>query len=354
MEKRSHSRIFRALLPGACTIILTLAWAATPASAASDDFKGWLLALDVALTQPEGLDSHIATVSNGTGFPPTTERVVMNNDSDVTWGASLGYNFGLDLGQVQVSYWSFDNDDSENFSKAGFVSPALFGYGFYGYMLLCNTSLGGCDPTLPVTFTGGTGVKASTWDLDYSRTMEIASKFSFKWLGGLRTASFEEQQSFSGSDGYYTYKQARSWSADALGIRVGAAGIFNFSPHFGLQAGVSWSQMMADTDGQSSQTFVDGGFSCGAPPCTEIEVGKDNNLHGSILDLELKGVWSAGPVDISLGFTSSTWDGFVKTPVPASGFLFTSESGTDNSIGFSSFEVGLLWRIGGSHRITSP
>ena len=354
MSQSLSSRIFRALLPGACFIVLALASAATPASAASNDFKGWLLALDVALTQPEGIDSHIATVSNGSASPPTTERIVMDIDSDVTWGASLGYSFGLDLGQVQVSYWSFDDDNTENFNKAGITAPALFGYGFYGYMLLCNTSGGGCDPTLPLTFSGSTGVKASTWDLDYSRTMEIASKFSLQWLGGLRTASFEEQQSFEGFDGYYTYQQARSWDADAFGIRVGAAGIFNFSQHFGMQAGVSWSQMMADTDGQSSQTFVDGGLFCGAPPCTEINVGKDNNLHGSILDLELKGVWSAGPVDISMGFTSSTWQGFVKNPVPSNGFLFTSESGTDDSIGFTSVEVGLIWRIGASHRITSP
>jgi hypothetical protein len=354
MSEPRHSRIFRALLPGACIVVLALVFNTTPASAASEDFKGWLLALDVALTQAEGLDSHIATISNGSAFPPTAERIVMDLDADVTWGASIGYNFGLDLGQVQVSYWTFDDDNSENFSKPGFTVPALFGYGYYGYMLLCNSSFGGCDPTLPVTFTGGTGVKASTWDLDYSRTMEIASKFSFTWLGGLRTASFEEQQSFNGFDGYYIAEQARSWSADALGIRVGARGNFNFTEHFGLQAGVSWSQMMADTEGQSSQTFVNGGFGCSAPPCTEIDVGKDNNLHGSILDLNLKGVWSAGPVDISLGFTSSSWDGFVKNPVPANGFLFTSESGVGESIGFSSFEVGLLWRIGASHRITSP
>jgi major outer membrane protein len=354
MIKPLHFRIFRALLPGACVIALALACSNTPASAASNDFKGWLIALDLALTQAEGLDSHIATISDGTSLPPTTERVVMDLDADVTWGASIGYNFGLDMGQVQVSYWSFDNDDSENFSKTGFTAPALFGYGYYGYMLLCNVSQGGCNPSLPVTFTGRTGVKASTWDLDYSRTIEVGSKFSFQWLGGLRTASFEEQQSFSGFDGLYTYQQARSWSADALGIRVGAAGNLNLTEHFGLRAGVSWSEMMADTDGQSSQTFVDGGFSCSFPPCTEIAVGEDDNLHGSILDLELKGVWSAGPVDISLGFTSSSWDGFVKNPIPATGFLFTSESGTDQSIGFTSFEVGLLWRIGAGHRITSP
>src|SRR5262249_9614490 len=157
-----------------------------------------------------------------------------------------------------------------------------------------------CDPTQPVAFTGKTGVKAHTVDLDYSRAVEVTDRFGFQWLAGLGTASYEEQQSFSGFDGTYTYQQARSWSSAAFRNRVGAAGMFGFSPHFGMQAAASWSEMMANTDGKSSQTFVDGGTSCGAPPCTEIATGKDDNLHGSILDLSLKGVWTAGPVDISI------------------------------------------------------
>ena len=328
--------------------------ASTPAAAASRDFKGWMFALDLALTQPEGLEDHIATVSDPTSLPPLTERIVMDSDSDISWSATLGYNFGLEFGGVEVSYWTFDNDDLQNFNRTGFVAPALFGYGTYGYMLVCNASFGSCDPSLPLAFDGGLGVKASTWDLDYTQTVDVAGRFSLKWLGGLRTASFEEEQSFSAFDGYYTYRQARSWKADAFGIRVGAAGIFRFTEHFGMEAGVSWSEMMASTDGEASQTFVDGGFSCGAPPCVEVLKGKDDNLHGSILDVDLKGVWTAGPVDISLGFSSSNWQGFVKNPVPANGFLFLSESPPHDSVGFTNFEVGVRWKFGSSHRVTSP
>ena len=348
-----RSGIFRGFVLAALVTGLALA-ASTSASAASRDFKGWLFALDVALTQPEGLENHIATVSDPTSLPPLTERVLIDPDSDVSWGATLGYNFGLEFGGVEVSYWTFDNDDTQNFSRTGFVAPALFGYGTYGYMLVCNASSGSCDPSLPVAFSGGVGVKAKTLDLDYTQTVDVAGKFSLKWLGGLRTASFDENQSFSAFDGTYTYQQARSWSADAFGIRVGAAGLFHFTEHFGMEAGVSWSEMMANTDGKASQTFLDGGVSCGAPPCVEVLKGKDDNLHGSILDLSLKGVWSAGPVDVTLGLTSSNWQGFVKNPVPANGFLFTSESPPDDSVGFTNFEMGVRWRFGSSHRITSP
>ncbi|MCI0568088.1 MAG: hypothetical protein L0Z52_07855 [Acidobacteria bacterium] len=344
MSHLLHSRILRALLPGACFVVVALALAATPASAASNDFKGWLVALDVALTQPEGLDNHIATVINDTVFPPVTERILVGNDADVSWRGSLGYSIGLGMGQVKVSYWTFDNDDLDDFTKTGFVVPALFGYGYYFDMRLNGQ---------PVQFSGGSGVKASTWDLDYSRSIEVGDRFHLNWLAGLRSATYSEDQSFEGSDGTYTYQQSKSFDADAFGFRVGAGGDFGFSEHFSLSTSLVYSALLASTEGEASQTFVDGGFGCGAPPCTEIRSGEDDDIGGSILDLELKGVWSAGPVDILLGFTSSQWNGFVRDPVPATGDLWVSESGSNDSISFNSFEVGLVWRIGG-RRLTSP
>jgi hypothetical protein len=40
--------------------------------------------------------------------------------------------------------------------------------------------------------------------------------------------------------------------------------------------------------------------------------------------------------------------------VPATGDLWVTESGSNDSISFSSFEVGLIWRIGAGNRVTSP
>ena len=350
-----HRGMLRILGPVLCAGGMLLA-ASAPAEAASSDFKGWLVSLDLALAQPVGLDNHIATVSNVNVFPSRTERITMENDPDVTWRAQVGYGFGLDLGQIKVSYWSFDNDDKESFTRTGFVAPALFGYGFYGSMYICNKTgyYGYCDSSLPLTFTGGSGVKAKTWDVDYSRDSEVGSRFSLNWLAGLRVASYEEEQSFEAFDGLYLYRQAKSWDADAVGLRVGAGGTLGITEHFSLRGSLAYSALLGSTEGKSSQTFVNGGNTCGFPPCTDIREGKDDKLRGNILDLELKGVWSAGPVDVSLGFVSSNWSGFVQDPVPAQAFGLIPEGSSNDSIGFDRFEFGVLWRIGGSRGVGPP
>ena len=330
---------------GACLLALALL-AAPTAAAQSSDSRGWLVALDLALTQPQGLDNHIATVINGAVFPPATERIVVGNDADVSWRGSAGYAFGLDMGQVKVSYWTFDNDDSEEFTKTGYVVPSLFGYGYYFDMRIGYGQ--------PIQITGGSGVKASTWDLDYSRSIDVGGRFHLNWLAGLRTASYSEDQSFEGFDGTYTYRQSKSFNADAFGFRVGAGGEFGFTEHFSLSTSLAYSALLASTEGKASQTFVDGTAFCTAPPCTEIRTGEEDDIGGSILDLELKGVWSAGAVDVLLGFSNSRWNGLVRDPVPATGALWTSESGSNDSVSFTSFEVGVLWRFGGGRGITSP
>ena len=326
-----------------------------PAPQAADEPRGWLLALDAALAQPSGLERPLATVIDAISFPPRSERILLEHDADLAWGAGVGYDFGREYGRIQVSYWTFENDDSENFTRTGYVAPALFGYGYvYGVMFMCNQSFGSCDPTLPVRFAGSSDIKASTWDLDYADSLEVSERFNLRWLAGLRAATYEEEQSFQGTDELYTYRQEKSLDVDAVGIRVGAGGDFRLTPHFTLRGGLAYSSLIGSSEGKASQTFVDGGLSCGFPPCTELRTGKDDQFSGSILDLELRGVWSAGPVDISLGLTSSEWNGFSRDQVPAAtGFLGVGESATDDSFSFASFEVGLLWRFG-RQRFTSP
>ncbi len=340
-RKTLSTRVLRHAWLGLALLLLF-----SPAPQAAEEPRGFLLALDAALTQPSGLDRPLATVINGSIFPPQSERIALEHDADVTWGAGIGYDFGREYGRVQVSYWTFENDDSESFTRTGLVSPALFGYGYYGYMLLCNQSFGSCDPTLPVRFAGTSDIKASTWDLDYADALHISEHFDLRWLAGLRTASFEEGQSFQGTDELYTYVQEKSLDVDAIGIRVGAGADFRLTPHFSLRAGLAYSSLIGSSEGKASQNFVELGLS-------ESRTGKDDQFSGSILDLELRGVWSAGPVDISLGLTSSQWNGFSRDPVPATGFLGVGESSTNDSFSFASFEVGLLWRFG-RQSYTSP
>ncbi len=116
------------------------------------------------------------------------------------------------------------------------------------------------------------------------------------------------------------------------------------------------SFMQGNTDGEASQTFVDTvPFSCtGGPPCRETREGEDDNVRGEIRDLDLRAVWGAGPVDVSIGYSASFWDGLVKDPVPASGFLLLGEEPSRDGISFSSLHVGILWRFGGGRFVGAP
>jgi hypothetical protein len=321
---------------------------AAPAAAQEPESRGWFLALDLALTQPTGADTHLATRFDNTVFPPVTERILLENDDDSTLRFSAGYHFGLDMGTLQASWWEFDNEDEEAFSRTGLIQPALFGYGAYGYMTLCSGGdIFSCDPGQPVSFSGRSRIQATTLDLDYTKTAEVGERFHLQWLAGLRTAHYEEETGWEGFNGYYSYRQDRQFESDALGIRVGAAGILQVIEHFGLKGGLALSLLQADTTGRASQTFVDLGLQ-------ETAFGEDHNQRGQIQELEVSGVWSAGPVNISLGISNADWQGLVKDPVPVAGFLGVSETSTRDSIGFTSFVVGVKWSIGAGRGVSAP
>jgi len=335
--------------PAAFAVAALSIWAfATPAAAADKDFRGWFAALDLALTQPNSLDQHFASrVDSLTPEAVVGERLVLENDSDATFRASVGYNFGLDLGSLQVSYWSFDNDDSQTGTVAGALVPTIFGYGYNLSMYISNPA-----------FAAGSSVKASTADLDYTRSIEVGDNFKLRWLAGLRVASYEEEQAFAGTDGTYSYFQDKRIDADALGLRVGATGVFDFTEHFRLEGGMSVSFLQGNTKGKASEAS-DSTFFCigGVAPCSETLEGEDEYVRGEIRDLDLRAVWGAGPVDVSIGYSASFWDGLVKDPVPAngaSGFSFAGEGPSRDGISFNSLHVGILWKFGGGRFVGAP
>src|SRR5262249_22767472 len=139
-----------------CVALAALALAAgtTPARAA-DDYQGWFAALDIASTQPNSLDQRFA---NNVDFAAgQVNRVVLENDSDMTWKVSGGFGWGK-MGALKVSYWSFDNEDKESGVAFGGLYPTIFGYGqIYGGQVLYNPA------PIGVTFTATGEVKAKTF-----------------------------------------------------------------------------------------------------------------------------------------------------------------------------------------------
>jgi hypothetical protein len=319
--------------------LLALSTGLSPALAADSDFKGFYVGLDLGLTQPTSLDQHYANYVDFAATPATMERLVIDNDSDLTFKISFGYGFG-EMGKLQISWWGFDNEDSVDQSLVGGVYPTIFGYGYNsGGMYIYNGTTG-------VDVQAKGKVQASTIDIDYIRSFEPGKKVTIGWLAGLRVASYEEDQTFEANDGYgYYYNQAKHWESDGIGLKLGAKVKWGFTEHFGMAGSATWSFLQADTEGNSSQTFGTGGTPDDAAKAS------DDNIRGEIRDYDLKAVWSYGALDFWVGYSMSNWDGLVADPLPANdGGHFAigpvDERGRD-SISFNSLHAGVAFKFGG-------
>ena len=306
---------------------------ATPAHA-QEDFKGFFLSLDYALTQPSNLDQHFATHVDASANPVQTERLVIDNDSANTFRAGIGYRLGKARGSLQVSYWSFENDDEQSGTLNGGVYPTITGYTYGGGMYLYNAA--------GVTYTASSSVKAETIDLDYVRPVAMSSKFSMRFLAGMRVAEYEEDQAFTGSEGVSEYFQGKHIESEGAGFRVGAAAVFGMSPHFALEGGAAISYLLTQTEGLGTSIFPSG--------IIQLIHGEDDHLRGTIWDFDLKGVWRFRYFDTYVGFSASDWEGLPADPIPAggccSGSLAPDNRGRQ-TVTFTSLHGGFVWRFGG-------
>jgi hypothetical protein len=315
---------------------------ATPAMAA-DPFKGWYGALDLALTQPTGLDQQYANnVDYGDGNFGEVERMVLDNDAGFTWGAAFGYSFGK-MGALQISYWGLGSNDSFDGNVAGGVYPVVAGYSpnIGGGYLYNGAYAGG------VEFEAESDERATIWDIDYVRPMSVGEKFSVNWMAGLRVAEFRENLFFDGSDTYDRYVQDRHIKSGGWGFKVGAQANMDFTDHFGMAANLGVSFLQAESRGNAS--FCDG--SCGSGNQQDNFEGTDDSQRGEIRDYGVQAVWHQGPIDIVAGFRASNWDGLVANPnpMPEGGhFAIGSVGGQDRTdVTFNSWHAGVKWKLGG-------
>ena len=338
---------------GPVLCMLSLLFLAAGPAAAGDDVKGWMVALDLALTQPGGLDQEYALQSDTSTTPVQGTRHLLDIDADSTFRITGGYNFGLDLGSLEVSYWSFDSDDARSETMGGVVYPTVFGYGYFSNYSLYSSSL---TSSYGVRTRAESSLKASSLDVDYSRAIDAGENFTLRWLAGLRTVTFEEEVKFDGSDtDYYGYgtsiQQRRHVDSDAFGVKVGGRGTFGFTKRFSMEGGASISLLRADVKGDSEQTIIDS-----ITPFTgsERNRGEDSSGRGQILDLEIRGIWTEGPLSIYLGYSASSWEGLVRDPNPPRTSFFPLAAGRSrDTVSFDSFNVGAIYRFGG-RRLAAP
>ena len=336
MQTRRRSIPTRAAVLGVA-LVATMAVAAAPALAADPSYQGWFLALDVAMTQPTGLDQHYATA-----LDPTTggqELLYLDNDAGFSGQAGIGYKWG-ELGGLALSYWSFDNDDELSaVENSRYIYPTVFGS--YAFNNGGNFGLGS-GYYFPVNYSVTSSVKASVIDLEYSRPMQAGESVTINWIAGLRSATFEEDLGFSGDDTFPVYYiQTRHIESDAYGIKVGALFDFGLTQHFSLQGMMAFSFLQGSTDAVTTQSAI-GGF--------DSLTASNDNIRGEIRDYDLRAMWSWKSVDAYFGYGGSTWDGLVADPTgQMENFPVTQSDGNErSSIGFNSLHAGVVFRFGGS------
>jgi hypothetical protein len=344
MRERMRSVLFRSTLLFSALAVLTLA-AAAPAQAAGVDYKGFFVALDLASTQPTGLDQRYAVTIDFTNPQAPQEFKFFDNSAGFSGSLRLGYSFG-ELGGLEATYWSFDNDDSLKSSEGtSTVYPLVFG----GY---AYNNAGSYGLTPPSTYQVTSSIKAKTTDVDYFRVMEAGEKFTIKWIGGLRAATYEEDLKFEGTDaGYYAaypLKQTRHIDTSAFGVKAGVKLSYGLTEHFGLQGSMAFSVLQGQTDQKTTQVGTLQGTTSNV--VDELKLSADN-IHGEIRDYDLRAVWSWPRFDFYVGYGGQTWEGLVKDRTGDQISLFTAQptksNGDDrNTIGFMSYHAGVVWRFG--------
>lgn len=317
-------RLRRTLLFLALAAVLMLA---AQSQARADDYKGWFVYLDLASTQPNSLNQHYANTADfATG---QAQILSLENDPDFTWKLGGGYSWGK-MGMLKVSYWTFDNEDKESGTVAGAMYPTVFGYGaIYGYQYLYGP-----------TFEATGEVKATTFDIDYARPFPAGEKMTISWLAGLRIASYEETQTFSGTDALYTYEQDKHFENKGWGPRVGVNVDWGFTPHFSLGGTAAFSFMQVTTEGDASQS---------APGVYSESLSVESDyVRGLIMDFDLRAIWSYNKFGFWVGYEMSDWGGISTNPFPPSdNFVGPMGVPEDGDVSFNSWHTGVKWKFGG-------
>jgi hypothetical protein len=336
MQSRNRSTLTCAVMTAIAIMALMIGAAATPAMAADKETKGFFVALDLANTQPTGLDQHYADlIDQTTGFQ---ETAIMNNDADFTYQLKVGYSWG-NTGALSISYWSFDNDDSVSASDPNnAVYPTVFG----GYAYNNGGTYGLFPGIYPVVYEATSSLKASTVDLDYSRPMVAGEKMKINWIAGLRSASWEEDQTFKGTGGTgtYYYDQSKHIKSDAFGVKVGADIKFGFTDHFSLVGGAAFSFLQGNNDATMKQNSTG--------TLDQIK-SSDDNVRGEIRDFDVRAMWEYDNLGFWVGYGGQTWDGLVADPSgeePCCDATRTAHSSRD-SVAFNSIHAGVAFKFGG-------
>lgn len=284
-------------------------FAGVAAQAEDRDYgRGFFLGVEALFAEARNTNSDFAVDNADSGT--TVEADFGRDASPRVW---FGYSFGDRIGTFSLSYWNYSDDASEEEDNGG----------ANGLRSTIRNDLGDFD------FAQGTAdIDATVWDVMWSHRLASRGKFNAYWGAGLRYFSFDEtlESEFgAGPGGPFQTIEAESDSS-GFGVRVGMGGEYNFTPHFGMQAGAAVAFLTGSTD-----THVEA-------PSLAFERNDDSDKTFTQLEAKLGFVIHAVKgLDVGFGYKYAEWQDVISIP---------TRGGSDDNVTFEGPYVNVGYRFG--------
>lgn len=294
----------------ATLIVPLLLVSAVPVAANDADHKGWYLAVEAASTTPGNVDT--ALLASAPPYFATTGSVDLESnvtytdfDSDLSGSITFGYSWGSS-GRLQVTYWSYsDDEDNSGFAayypNFNFFTVGPVGSFYYGVYY-------------DVGFDINQELEASTIDIEYKRPVVMESEnLTVMWGIGLRYAEFEDELEgmyvLDPTSSAYRFPVSREIESDGIGL-TGSVGVaYNFPNEIvGISSNLRVGFLVSDVDANHSFQDLDGYYAT-----TGLKVTESSSMDDGVattMDFEANIVFHAGErLDFDLGWFFSTWTG---------------------------------------------
>lgn len=284
------------------------------------DWEGWIVELEGAILAPGGTDTALIT----TGFSAlasqgTASAVWADWDNSISYELAAGYSWGR-KGSLKVSYWSYDDDINEKGSNYQFYI-----YNFFTIGPIMNLGYTYIDP---ISWDFDLNMKASTIDIEYSRTKRVGNPLVLTFGLGFRKATFEETVK-----GQYVDDQSavagpivnlpaqRTVESDGIGFTGSVGADFDFNEWLALRGNMRVGFLTTDLNASHSLDAAD----YPNPGGVFVQEVEQNDEISTTLDFETSITFHTGPYfDVDVGWTATQWWGMADVPLSGSETTFTT------------------------------
>jgi hypothetical protein len=336
MHSRNNGVLARAGVLAIAAVAVLIAFSSSPAMAAHhDDYKGWFVSLDAAMTQLNSLDQGSPTSSN----PLTSRYRLTTRQGD---GQRLRFHLGGEGRPLGRSWAGWRCRTGRSTTRTRSAPPRAPATSTDGVRRRSYNNGGTYALVGPVDYKASAKTKASTIDLDYSRPMHAGEDDGrLDRRTALATFAGDPDVRQRSDAGALHQPDAPHMKSDAFGVKVGARVNFGMTQHFSCEGLMAWSFMQANTDGEATQN---------AGGTLDQITSSDDHVMGEIRDYDVRAVWNWSALDFYVGYGGQTWEGLVSDPIDGSccGASGAGHS-TRDSVAFNSAHAGVTFRFGGKH-----